>query len=338
MKAIPNAPLCDDLYERARKIEMQRIRDRVNKHNRNALIVFTGGPGTGKSYSSIEFALEIDYSFVVEEQLTSGRYGVGDFIRLLNSGTLRKGNAVIMDEAGVMVPRREWYTELNKAVDMVFQTFRSDNLCVILNTPSLDYIDKHTQLLFNYYYETLEINEKKGYVKVKPFTLKYNPLTGKQLHPYPICFIDELGYSIRADRYKFQRPPQDVLDRYEKMKKKSNIDTKALAEIDIQREIEKEGGKHIVAGNIADEIIKKGELIKYSLAGKPKLSRYDIVRVYHCGFTFAELVRSNVFSKLYRKPIKAVEQSVGMIKEEPMSSVPEKPAIQGEGNVNDDYV
>jgi hypothetical protein len=328
----------DDLYERARKIEMQRIRDRVNKHNRNCLVVFVGGPGTGKSYSSIEFAMEIDPSWVVEEQLTSGRYGVGDFIRLLNGGTLRKGNAVIMDEAGVMVPRREWYTELNKAVDTVFQTFRSDNLCVILNTPSLDYIDKHTQLLFNYYYETLEVNETKGYVKVKPFSLKYNPLTGKQLHPYPVCFIDELGYSIRADRYKFQRPPQDILDRYEVMKKKSNIDTKALAEIDIQRAIEKEGGKHIVAEKIADEIIKKGKLIKYSLGGKPKLSRYDIVRVYHCGFTFAELVRSNVFNKIDKKPIRTEQHDAGNEEREPEYGVADNPATQGGGDVEDDYV
>jgi len=291
-----------DLYELARKQGIKGVREKINNKNKNELCVFCGPPGTGKSYSGIDHALEIDPSFVIEDQLTSGRYGAGDFIRLLNSGTLRKGNAVIIDEAGVMVARREWYTQLNKAIDTVLQTFRSDNLCVIFTTPSLDYIDTHCWKLFSHYYETIEVNEDERIVYVKPFNMSYYPRTGKTYFKYPNFNYN--GMNIQVQRLKYPSPPQGVIDRYEIMKKKSNKDTKTLAEIDIQRAIEKEGGKHVVAENIADEIIRKGELIRRTSSGKVMLSHYDIIRVYKCGHSFAALVRSNVLSKIGTEIIK----------------------------------
>lgn len=192
---------------------IQDIRNRLYKKNKNWIAAVVGSTGSGKSYSAIRLASAINPNFSVDFVVFSAE----EFMALLNSGKPKKGDVIVFDEAGVAVNPREWYTDTNRAINYVMQTFRRDNLAVIFTTPDFEYIDKQIRKLLHAYIETQRINRKEQYVAVKLMNIQYNPRYGKLYYKYPRIMVNGRIKTLKSVRIK--KPDKVLLKEYEKRKK-----------------------------------------------------------------------------------------------------------------------
>ena len=189
------------------------VKQRLLLQNKNWLCVFCGGTGSGKSYSAMTLATNIDPTFNTDKLV----FKAEDFIRLLNSGKLKKGDCILFDEAGVGMPARDWYTISNKAIGYLLQTFRNLNLAVIFTVPNLNYIDGQARGLFHHYIETQKILYKEKLVHAKLFTIRVNR-TGKLFFIYPKLRPKGSKKKIIIKEIYFRLPSPELINAYEKKK------------------------------------------------------------------------------------------------------------------------
>ena len=215
-------------------IVLKRIRKRLKKTNQNFLGVICGQTGSGKSYSALTICKEIDPSFDIDRVTFTPE----QFMELLNSGKLKKGNMILFDEAGVGMPAREWMRISNKVLSYVLQTFRHENLGIIFTVPSFDFVDVQLRKLFHAYMETLVINYREKWCKIKYMEMQYNPKYGKIYYKYPRCYMNGKIVVIKA--LKIPKPPQDLINKYEKKKKRFTSHLKKDAETIIKKTKKKE--------------------------------------------------------------------------------------------------
>jgi hypothetical protein len=145
-----------------------------------------------------------------------------DFLKLLNSGKLKKGDCIIWDEAGVGLPSREWYSISNKAIGYLLQTFRNLNLAVIFTTPNLGYIDNQARGLFHSYIQTERIDYKRNVAICKLFFIDVDAKKGKVYHKYPrFKFRTPEGYTRKTviKELHIEKPSESLTKAYELKKK-----------------------------------------------------------------------------------------------------------------------
>jgi len=159
---------------------IEDIQRRLLKHNKNWIGVITGETGSGKSYCGLRVGEQISPRFTINNVVFHSE----DFMRLLNSGELEKGDCIVFDEAGVGMPAREWYSISNKLLMYILQTFRHKNLAIIFTTPSLDFIDVQARKLIHTCIETIDINRKHKYCLVKWLDMQYSSRFNKTYYKY----------------------------------------------------------------------------------------------------------------------------------------------------------
>ncbi len=141
-------------------------------------------------------------------------FDVTDFVDYVVDGDLKKGNSVILDDAGVFMNARDWQTVRNKAVSIVAQSFRYRNLITFITVPKWNYIDAQTRGLINIFFEA---TKEQGVFKVK--LPEPNPFRkGEDFLVYPRVQVPNLGYrarTITVKTVKFSLPPQWLIDSYE---------------------------------------------------------------------------------------------------------------------------
>jgi len=145
-------------------------------------------------------------------------FSADEFMRLLNSGTLRKGNAILWDEVGVALPSREFMSIINRTINYLLQTFRRENLCLFFTVPDPSFIDIQTRKLLHSYIETVSINYQKSYVVCKFFNIDYSPRFKKVYYKYPVFMSKGIRKTIY--RLKVALPSKELVKLYE-MKRKT---------------------------------------------------------------------------------------------------------------------
>jgi len=128
-------------------------------------IMTTGMPGSGKSWSCLTVAEEITEStgakFDPEVHIV---FTLDEFWKLYNDKTLcPPGSVIIFEEVGVNVSSKDFMSKANKLFGNVFQTMRYRGIAVILNTPSLGFLDKTPRSLLHRWFKTEKLNSKKQY-------------------------------------------------------------------------------------------------------------------------------------------------------------------------------
>lgn len=230
-------------------IVIDLISRRINKLNKNWLGIVTGETGSGKSYSALRVAEVVDPEFNVDRVVFTSE----EFMKLLNSGKLHKGNMIIWDEAGVGMAAREWYSISNKVISYTLQTFRRENLGVMFTTPSFDFVDSQARKLFHGYMETMGINRRKKHVVVKYLMIQNNPKEGKLYMKYPRMKYNGKRRTIM--RVEIGKPSVKLVHAYEKKKKLFSDKLKKTTE-DTLTDV-KERKKSKMKTNTLDDIVKK---------------------------------------------------------------------------------
>lgn len=215
---------------------IRRIHNRLHGQNKNWLCVICGDTGSGKTYTSIRIAMTLNTTFDVGTHLV---FTASEFMSLLNSGMLRKGDIIVFDEAGVGMSSRSWMTVQNKVLGSVLQTFRHLNLGVIFTVPNLSFIDVQARRLFHNYFETLYIDHERQNAYLKVYDIKHNSMMGKTFYIKP-RFTDESGRTTSVEYLGVPNIPSLVSELYERRKQAYTRILNEKAEKSIRRAEQKE--------------------------------------------------------------------------------------------------
>ncbi len=281
---------------------LTRLYNRVHVHNKNLIILIIGDTGSGKSYIAVKLAYELDKSFRNAEPEKIIRERVArrprEFASIIKNGNLKKGNAIIFDEAGVGISNREWHTAANKAMGSILQTFRNKNLIAIFTVPSKKYIDKQGRELAHYQVETQSIDYSKKKNIVKFMTCQHNPRYGTTYIKYPQLVVD--GKIKKFKRFAFKRAPKEFIDAYEKYSGefKAEIINEALEKME-QMEREKERSNRVVeVEKIADKIVEKADEYLRDYKNTKTVSVHKICAEFNVGTGYGRRIQALVKKKL----------------------------------------
>ena len=200
---------------------VKRIYNRLNYMNKNWLAIICGETGSGKSYSALTLASEIGKVHLV--------FTPFEFLSLINSTRINKGDVIIFDEAGVGLSSREWYSIQNKLLGTILQTFRNMNVAVIFTCPNLSFVDVQARKLFHSYLETsyLDYEEEEAHLRV--FDIQVNSRYDKVYFKHP-RFTSPSGKVCTMAELILNKPSEKMVEYYEERKTKytKNLNKEAL--------------------------------------------------------------------------------------------------------------
>lgn len=191
----------------------QEIRERVLKNNLNAICIWVGPTGGGKSYSALRLAELVDPSFTLAHLV----FRPIDFLDLINQADLPRGSVLVWDEMGLGMPARDWNSLFNKAIGYVLQSFRFRNLALFMTVPDQSFIDSQARRLFHYYFECIEVNREQGFVTAKPFQVQHSARFDKDYMKYPVITL-ETG-PVQVGSVAFRLPSSGIRSSYERKRK-----------------------------------------------------------------------------------------------------------------------
>jgi len=193
------------------------LHSRLMVHNKNVISAELGPTGSGKSYRDLRKAeLWYKYQFKKEFPTENICFGLNQVMKRLASGDLKRGDILIVEEAGVNLGSRNWQSKVSKMFNYILQSFRSMNVGLFLNLPYLSMLDSQARHLLHYYAESSGIDHKKGLNKCKPFFVQVAQSSGKIYRHYPDVKIN--GRAVKVKRFNYEMPSQYLIDAYEKKK------------------------------------------------------------------------------------------------------------------------
>ena len=196
-----------------------QISDRVKKHNKNAIVVFVGATGNGKSWSALRLAELINPGFSVVYVV----FRAEDSLDLVRSPDVKPGSVIIWDETGLGMPAREWQSVFNKSIGYVLQSFRFKNLVLIMTVPDQSFIDAQARRLFHYYFEMVAVHREQEIAVAKPFLVDHSARFDKDYYKYPIVWfktgpdrVGTISFEIPSVRLReaYERKRRDFLETY----------------------------------------------------------------------------------------------------------------------------
>lgn len=187
-----------------------QIATRVRERNLNAICIFVGPTGAGKSYSALRLAELIDPSFSMKRVV----FRATEFLDLINDPSVIKGNVVFWDEMGLGMPARDWQSVFNRSIGFVLQSFRFKNLILLMTVPDQSFIDSQARRLFHYFFECIAVHHAQEVVVAKPFIVDHNARFDKDYLKYPVVSRPDGPEKIGS--IQFRKPSDGMRAAYEK--------------------------------------------------------------------------------------------------------------------------
>lgn len=202
------------------------IKQRV-RQNKNALLFISGPTGSGKSYSCLRIAEELDPDFNIDRVV----FSTLELMELINSGTLKKGSVIVNEELGVSASHKNWMSQINKCLGFLTQTFRHRCFVLLMNSPYMDFVDATVRKLFHGELKTMSIDFKSNEVRLKPHLMQYNSRMRKFYYRYLQVITKEGTYPVTV--WRVAKPSDKLLKEYEKKKTKftTELNLKIIEEL-----------------------------------------------------------------------------------------------------------
>lgn len=192
------------------------VQKRLYKENKNWLSVITGETGSGKSWSALKIASEIDPDFDESKVILDSV----KFMESLVDKNWKQGDCVVWDEAGVSLSSKDYMTIINKAVEDILETFRRKNIAVIFTVPSQHNLDKDVRRLLHTYLQTKTINYAWERVNLKWLRMDYNPKMDKIYYHYPKAKLKDKKLPVKMKNVWIGKPDEDLIQAYENKRDK----------------------------------------------------------------------------------------------------------------------
>lgn len=207
---------------------MNDVIARLNSRNQNWLCLIFGGVGSGKSYSAISIGQYIDDDFSIDQVVFTAK----ELVQLVRGRTLKlkRGSAIILDEAGISFASRNFQSKENKRISSILQTFRALNYALIITVPQLSFIDKQGRMLLHTMIETQSINRERQTCKVKWKHVKPHYKTQEPIGIFPRIKNPETGMISVTPFVNIAKPDTNIIRKYERKKRKFIADLLADAD------------------------------------------------------------------------------------------------------------
>ena len=153
----------------------------------------------------------LDPDFTIERVA----FTVKDFLKLTHQ-ELPKGSCVILDEAGLAVSQRTFFSQLNRCMSYLLQSHRYQNYVILINVPNPKMIDIDLRRLAHAVIETLFIDYKKQQTHFKFLTTQVNLRSNKLYYKLPVSSDGYNIYKIRE--FSAIKPSKNLIVKYEKKK------------------------------------------------------------------------------------------------------------------------
>jgi len=181
------------------------------RSNKNCIIFVVGETGSGKSYSALRLAEDLDPNFTTDRITFSAK----NFIRLVRED-MPPGSVIMFDEGGVDIGNREFMTKKNRGLSKLLQTVRYKNHIIIVTVPDMKFIDTHARKLAHLIIRTSSIIKSEEKVLCRVYTIKTSALKGDLYYPHPMLKVN--GQILKLSRVKISKPSVRLTHAYEKIK------------------------------------------------------------------------------------------------------------------------
>jgi hypothetical protein len=201
--------------------------DRLYKKDQNVLLMMCGGTGTCKSGSALTIGYNLDIGKDGERRFNLDRvvFKADEFVKLIRGKEphkkLPRGSVIVWDEIGVEHDARNYYSDRNKLVKYVMQTFRYMNFVLIMTVPDIKSVDIGTRRLLHCYFEMSGPNRKRTCALGRFKLWQVNPETGKAYPKYLRFYKNRKKKKIV--NVFIPRPPLELEKAY-KLKKKATTE------------------------------------------------------------------------------------------------------------------
>lgn len=191
--------------------ELDKVKKRVLKKDRDWVCVIDGEEGVGKSVLAQQIAKYLDPNFTIDDIV----FNSDEFLKKIKDPKTKKGKAIVLDEAFSAASSRSSLSEVNRAMIGVATEMRQKNLFIILCIPSFFDLDRYFALwrcraLFHIYFSE---EDDRRYIIFSKDQKKMLYLTGKKTYSYnkprsnfpPFSFsnfytVDEEEYRIKKSK------------------------------------------------------------------------------------------------------------------------------------------
>jgi hypothetical protein len=202
--SIPEIPLYDaDPFVFISGLVQERI-DKI----KNAVIMLVGDTGSGKSYSALDLARNLDKNFTLEGICLSAEEF---FNRFRNTGESTVGRVTVADDLSKWANSREYGGDLNILLAKMFDIFRSRGEILILTAPKETKIDKSIRENIHIYLLAPDKQDAGIFEPADPVwndrgtidKLNYYRFNGKQYTPVEWGNAGEITLRVESVRFPF---------------------------------------------------------------------------------------------------------------------------------------
>jgi len=188
----------------------QKIWKRIHERDQNFVGFVTGDVGSAKSGSTASIAMSVDPSFDVERVCFTPEKVMD---KASNYEEFEKGDFIVFEEGGVGADAKDFWDDVNRALDYVLQTWREQNRGLLINLPSLDLIDKRLRKRGHAFME-MDGKVDGEYAFVKFMNIIEDKWTGDLYRKYPELRDPEDGLVKKYKRMRVAKPPDKFWNQY----------------------------------------------------------------------------------------------------------------------------
>ncbi len=234
-------------------------------YNRNNCIngVFTGGPGSGKSWTMLSLAEQLDPDFELDGNWYFDAEELFKDLKEYYTSTTnkpKKGKQWWFDEAGIDLNNLSYFDEINRGFNAFFQTCRHRNYIFGCSVPYLNFISKGVRTLLNVHFKS------DGYTKDNmtinyPRQMEYSGDMQKFYKKRLFVLSDFPDY---CNKLLTPKPSNRLVNEYEKLKKQFTGDLLGDVALKISAFKKKQGEKAKGFGQLTEaqegvlDVLKKG--------------------------------------------------------------------------------
>lgn len=193
------------------QILKRKIWNPIHRKNQNWMGGLVGETGRGKSWAGLCLAETLDPNFSIDQVA----FTPIEFLELVKSNEYGKGSFIVFDEAGVGISNRDWYSEVNKQVGFVLDTWRNQNRGAIFTLPSLGGLDKKALGRLHGYIDMKGIDYEEGNSLGKYYNIVQDTWSGQIYRKFPELREPGKDYMIEKKWIKFMRPSEELRQAYE---------------------------------------------------------------------------------------------------------------------------
>ncbi len=207
----------------------RRVWNDVYRKDQNAIFLFIGDIGTGKSTGALKFGEDLDERFSLE-RVCFTTTELFDLIQKGDSnGKLRPGSVIIFDEAAGSedaADSRNSLTKSNKILSFFSTISRAKRYIIIYVAPMFSQFDKRIRLIGItgiVLFTGIDREENRGLAN---FHWSYGlPFSDRTMMPYPRIKNKETGEIFIVNQIGIPKPDEKLIKNY-KIKKNAFIDRK----------------------------------------------------------------------------------------------------------------